>query len=140
VFEQGPTENEARRGRLDALLREDPCADQWQAREEDTRWRREREEEVRRWVAKQRRPEQDKQDADHAVQAVWLGQNQDVTAPVMPVSSLVQYPSISALATTASAPSGPMTAYLQMPLEIPTRCVIFGGCVRVVTAFLVLNT
>jgi STAM-binding protein len=145
-YEQSPTEDDRARGeRVDALLREDPRrredvypadgarADQWHAREDDTRRRREWEE-GRHRVVDQRRFEQDgilrrQQEADHAAQAARLGQptgqNQGVTGPaVMPP---VQYPSISASATTASAPSGPMTAYLQMPLESPTRCVIFGG-------------
>jgi STAM-binding protein len=145
-YEQSPTEDgRARHERVDALLREDPRrredvysvdgarADQWHAREDDTR-RREWEEEGRRRVAEQRRVEQDgilhrQREAEHAAQAARLGQptgqSQSVTGPVMPVSSPVQYPSISASAMTASGP-GPMTAYLQMPLESPTRCVIYG--------------
>jgi STAM-binding protein len=156
-YEQSPTEDDrARRERVDALLREDPRrredvytadgarADQWHAREDDTRRRREWEEEGRRRAAEQRRLENDgilrrQQEADHAAQAARLGQptgqNQGVTGPVMPVSSPVQYPSISASVTTAPAPSGPMTAYLQMPLESPTRCVILCHLWGVVTCF-----
>ena len=128
------------------MLREDPRqredvypadgarADQWHARGDDTRQHREWEEEGRRRVAEQRRQEQDgilrrQREADHAAQAARLGQptgqNQGVTGPVMPVSSPVQYPSISASVNTTSATSGPNTGYLQMPLESPTRCVIF---------------
>jgi hypothetical protein len=141
-YEQSPTEDDrARRERVDALLREDPrrredvypadgvSTDQWHARGDDTRRRREWEEEGRR-LAEQRRLEQDgisrrQREADHAAQAARLGQptgqNQGVTGPgAIPVSSPVQYPSISANA--ASASSGPITAYLQMPLESPTRC------------------
>ena len=147
-YEQSPTEDDrARRERVDALLREDPRrledvypadgarADQWHAREDDTRQRREWEGEGRRRVAEQRRLEQDgiirrQQEADHAAQAARLGQptgqNQGIIGPVMPISSSVQYPSISGSASTASVPSGPITGYLQMPLESPTRCVIFG--------------
>jgi len=136
-YEQSPTEDDrARRERVDALLREDvyPAdgarADQWHARGDDTRRRREWEEEGQRRVAEQRRLEQDgnsrrQREADHGAQAARLGQlpgqNQGVTGPAMPP---VQYPSISA--TTASVPSGPITA-LQMPLESPSRCVVFGG-------------
>lgn len=147
-YEQSPTEDDrARRERVDALLREDPRRredvypvdgarpDQWHARGDDTRQRREWEEEGRRRVAvaEQRRLEQDgiarrQREADHAAQAARLGQptgqNQGVTGSV---PSLVQYPSLSASVTTASAPSGPITGYLQMPLESPTRCVIFLG-------------
>jgi hypothetical protein len=137
LYEQSPTEdNRARRERLDALLRYDPLRDKDVypadgAREDRTRLRRRREEEVRRWVAEQRRPEQDgilrlQREAEYAVQAARLrqptGQNQGVTGPIMPDSSL-QYPSISASAITAWDPYGPITAYL--PLESPTRCVIF---------------
>ena len=149
-YEQSPPEDDrVRRERVDALLREDPRrredayppadgahADQWHARGDDARRRREWEEEGRRRVAEQRRLEQEgiirrQREADHAAQAARLGQptgqNQGVTAPVIPVSS-VQYPTISASATTALVPPGPITGYLQMPLESPTRCVIFGGC------------
>ena len=148
-YEQSPTEDDrARRERVDALLREDPRqrediypadgarADQWHARGDDTHQRREWEEEGRRRVGEQRRLEQDgiirrQREADHAAQAARLGQptgqNQGVTGPVMPISSPVQYPSISASVTTAPAPSGPITGYLQMPLESPTRCVIVSS-------------
>jgi STAM-binding protein len=148
-YEQSPTEDDrARRERVDALLREDPRrredvypadgarADQWHARGDDARQRHEWEEEGRRRVAEQRRLEQEgilrrQREAEHAAQAARFGQpngqSQGVTGPVMPVSSPVQYPSISASVTTASAPSGPITGYLQMPLESPTRCVIFWG-------------
>ncbi|KAI0264044.1 hypothetical protein BGY98DRAFT_1044115 [Russula aff. rugulosa BPL654] len=136
------TPSPARRERVDALLREDPRrredvypadgarADQWHARGDDARQRHEWEEEGRRRVAEQRRLEQEgilrrQREAEHAAQAARFGQpngqNQGVTGPVMPVSSPVQYPSISASVTTASAPSGPITGYLQMPLESPTR-------------------
>jgi hypothetical protein len=119
-YEQSPTEDDrARCERLDALLREDPRqredvypADG--AREDRRRLRRRCEEEVRRWVAGQRRLE------PRLGQPT--GQNQGVTGPVMPVSSPVQYPSFSA---SAWDPFGPITAYLQV--ERTTRCVIFRG-------------
>ena len=147
-YEQSPTEDDrARRERVDALVREDPrrredvySADgartgQWHTRGDDTHRRREWEEDGRR-VAEQRRSEQDgilrrQREADHAAQAARIGQpagqNQGVIGPVMPVSASVQYPSLSASATAASASSGPIPDYLQMPLESPARCVIFAG-------------
>ncbi len=137
-YEQSPTEDDrARRERVDALLREDPRRHEEVypvdgAREDDPRRRREWEEEGRHRLAEQRRLEQDgilrrQRESEYAAQAARVGQptgqNQGVTAPVMPVYSSVQYPSTSA--TTASAPSGPITGHLQMPLESQMRCVIF---------------
>jgi hypothetical protein len=93
--------------RLDALLREDPRADQLQARVEDTRRRREWEE-GRRCVEQELRRQQE---ANDAAAAARLGQPTSISVFTVP------------------APSVPMTTYLQMPLESPTRCVIFGGLV-----------
>ena len=147
-YDQSPPEDErVRRERVDAMVREEPRrseevygadgarAEQWHAHEDDTRRRREWEEEGRRRVTEQRRVEQDgimrrQRESEHAAHAVRLGpptgQNQAVTiAPVAPPAS-VQYPSAS---------SGPITGYLQMPLESPTRCVTH----KLVHAFLVLK-
>jgi STAM-binding protein len=146
-YEQSPPEDDrARRERVDALLREEPRrheevypadgarAEQWHAHEDDTRRRHEWEEEGRRRMTEQRQQEQDgilrrQREAEHAAQAARLGQptghNQGAT-----VAPTVQYPAIS-----APAPSGPITGYLQMPLESPTRCVTLLG----VPAFLVLK-
>ena len=152
-YDQSPPEDEKEcRERVDAMVREEPRrseevyaadgarAEQWHAHEDDTRRRREWEEEGRRRVTEQRRIEQDgiirrqreaeqdgivrrQREAEHAAHAVRLGpptgQNQAVTiAPVAPPAS-VQYPSAS---------SGPITGYLQMPLESPTRCVTPSLC------------
>jgi STAM-binding protein len=131
-YDQSPPEDDrARRERVDALLREEPRrgeevypadgarAEQWHAREDDTRRRREWEEEGRRRTTDQRRQEQDgilrrQREAEHAAQSARLGQS---TGQHQVVSS-VQYPAIA-----APASSGPITGYLQMPLESPTRCV-----------------
>ena len=136
-YGQSPPEDErARRERIDALQRDEPRrseevypadgprAEQRHARDDG---RREWEEEGRRRMTEQRRMEQDgiiqrQREAEHAAQAARLGQstgqNQGITiAPVAPSSS-VQYPSAS---------SGPITGYLQMPLESPTRCVTLFG-------------
>ena len=129
-YEQSPPEDDrARRERVDALLREEPRqreevypadgarAEQWHARGDDTGRRHE---EGRRQMTEQRRQEQDgilrrQREAEHAAQAARLGQptgqNQGVT--ITP--------------TSASASSGPITGYLQMPLESPTRCVTLFG-------------
>ena len=137
-------EDRVRRERTDVTLRDVPrrreeayLADG--AREDDARRRREWEEDGRR--QEQRRQEQDgilrrQREAEHAAQTARLGhpsgQNQSVTAaPTAPISaslsapvSSIQYPSTSVPATSASGSSGPITAYMQMPLESPTRCVI----------------
>ena len=162
-YEQSPTEDDrALRERvLDAPLREDPHRredvhpvdgarrDQWYAREDYSRQRREMEEEQRQLqrdgnLRRQRGAEhattaareQDgilhrQREAEHTARlGQQTGQYQGATGPVMPVSS-VQYPSISEEATrsTASASSGPVTGYLQIPLasESLTRCVVLGG-------------
>jgi STAM-binding protein len=106
--------------------------------EDDTRRHREREEEGRRRITEQRRQEQDgilrrQQEADYAAQSARLGQptgqNQSVTIPqAAPISTslsapAVQYPSASGPPAAALASSGPITKYLQMPLESPTRYV-----------------
>ena len=107
-YEQSSTDDDrARRERLrrlNVLLREDPghredvyLADS--ARENHTHLRDRREQEVRLWVAGQRQLEQDgilprQREADYAAQAAVFGQptgqNQGVTGPVMPVSSLTE--------------------------------------------------
>lgn len=112
-------DDSAQRERLDALLREavNPAngthEDQWRACEDDTRWRREWEEEVQRWVVGQRRPEQggtihQQREADHAARTSQQGETE--SGPITPVSS--------ASATTASA-SGPITVYPEDPCNKP---------------------
>ena len=113
VWIRPPSQTEddsAQREHLDALLREavNPAngthEDQWRACEDDTRWRREWDEEVQRWVAGQRRSEQDgtqQREAYHAARTSQQGE----TSPVTPVSES------SASATTTSA-SGSITLYL----------------------------
>jgi STAM-binding protein len=154
-YDQSPPEvDRAQRERVDVTLRDMPrrqeqvySADgarpeQLYAREDDANRRREWEEEGRRQIAEQRRQEQDgilrrQQEADHAAQAARLGhptgQNRSVTAaPAVPLSASfsapapsIQYPSVLGPAPTAPVSSGPTNAYMQMPLESPTRCVIF---------------
>ena len=102
---QRPTEDDRAPGerlrRLDALLREDPRRHEDVyptdgTRENRTHLRRMREQEVRLWVAGQRRLEQDgtlrRQRMADATQPAGLGQltgqDQGVTGPIMPVSSL----------------------------------------------------
>jgi STAM-binding protein len=152
-YDQSPPDvDRVQRERVDASLRDMPRrheqvypadgarSDQLYAREDDANRRREWEEEGRRQIAEQRRQEQDgilrrQQEADHAAQAARLGhptgQSQSVTAaPAVPLSASfsapapsIQYPSI--LGPSAPVSSGPTNAYMQMPLESPTRCVIF---------------
>jgi len=136
-YDQSPPEDDrARRERVDTLLREEPRrrseevypadgarAEQWHARGDDSSRRREWEEEGQRRMTEQRRLEQDgilrrQREAEHAAQAARLGQSTGQNQAVVPV----QYPGI-----TAPASSGPITGYLQMPLESPTRCVTLFG-------------
>jgi STAM-binding protein len=77
-------------------------------------------------MTEQSRQEQDgilrrQREAEHAAQAARLGQSAGQHQVVVPASS-VQYPAIA-----GPASSGPITGYLQMPLESPTRCVTLVG-------------
>ena len=104
------------------------CAQQWSRKWEEEGWRR---------MTEQRRQEEDgilwrHGEAEHAAQAARCGQStyQNYGVTIAPVS--VQYPNASALGS-----SGPVTGYLQMPIELERWVTSLGH--TLVHAFLVLK-
>ena len=97
--------------------------------EDGARRHREREQEGQRRITEQRQRERDgilrrQQEAEYAAQSARLGQpagqNQSVT---MPQAAMPSIPGPRNLAPAVS--SGPIAQHLQMPLESPTRYVIW---------------